>query len=208
MTDQPILFVVGLGRCGTTMMMTMLDAGGFPVVGPRPSYEPAERWKPGRFDFDWLAGCGGRAVKWIDPTAYPVASLSRMLPRPPVIILMERKTREQARSQVKLMRAGGTQLGRMHEKAMERAVLRDAPVLRAQLGEQGRVYRFQFEDVLAEPLAAARDLGSIVGWHFKSAFNTEAARRVVFSRAPACLPNMHMETTILPLLADQMEHQK
>ncbi|WP_243698728.1 sulfotransferase [Paracoccus alkanivorans] len=28
MTDLPVLFVAGLGRCGTTMAMTMLDAGG------------------------------------------------------------------------------------------------------------------------------------------------------------------------------------
>lgn len=31
MTDRPILLVAGLGRCGTTMMMTMLDAGGYAI---------------------------------------------------------------------------------------------------------------------------------------------------------------------------------
>ena len=29
---KPVLFVAGFGRCGTTLIMTMLDRGGFPVA--------------------------------------------------------------------------------------------------------------------------------------------------------------------------------
>lgn len=77
-----------------------LDAGGFPVTGPRPSYEPSERWCLGRPDPDWIAAQGGKAVKWIDPTNYR-AGMRSLLPAEPVIILMERNPREQARSQIK-----------------------------------------------------------------------------------------------------------
>lgn len=37
------LAVAGLGRCGTSLVMQMLDAGGVPIWNPfPPSYEPDE----------------------------------------------------------------------------------------------------------------------------------------------------------------------
>ncbi len=205
MTAQPILFVTGLGRCGTTMMMTMLDAGGFPVTGPRPSYEAVGHWKPGRFDFDWLAGRGGQAVKWIDPTAYPITALTRfLLPCRPTIILMERNAREQARSQVKLFAAALLTPTRTAEKAMERSIRRDTPILRARLGALGTVHRFRFEDVLADPVRATMRLAKIVE-PFGHSLNAVRARDAVIDRNAACLPHLHMEESILPLLAEQLE---
>lgn len=101
MTDKPILFVAGFGRCGTTMMMTMLDRGGFPVVGPRPAYEVGEMSPMAKPDPQWLRACAGKAVKWIDPIK---ARISRNdLPTAPVIIHMDRDKRNMAASQVKFL---------------------------------------------------------------------------------------------------------
>ena len=203
MTDRPILFVAGLGRCGTTMVMTMLDAGGFPVTGPRPSYEPADRWHAGRPDMAWMLAQGGRAVKWIDPTHH--FTLPGRLPVRPVIILMTRNAKEQARSQVKLMSGLMSGLGRRAEKAVERSIRRDMPVMRAQLRVSATVHELRFEDVLESPGWAARKLERLVQFHFAADFDAVSAARAVIPRHPSCAPDLTMETVVLPVLAMEME---
>lgn len=205
--DHPILFVAGLGRCGTTLVMTMLDAGGFPVTGPRVSYEPAERWRGGRPDMDWLRAQGGRAVKWIDPTHH--FTLPGSLTQRPVIILMERNPREQARSQVKLLSMMGMKgVGRRAERAMERSIKRDVPPMRAHLRNSAIVHGIDFEDVLENPFWAARKLGRLVAYHYGADFDAESAASVVMPRHPSCAPDLSMETTILPVIAAEIaDHQ-
>lgn len=39
MSDKPTIFVSGLGRCGSSMTMQMLDAAGIPCIGDYPAYE-------------------------------------------------------------------------------------------------------------------------------------------------------------------------
>lgn len=202
---DPILFVAGLGRCGTTMVMTMLDAGGFPVSGPRPSYEPSGVWNAGRPDMPWMAAQAGRAVKWIDPTHH--FTLPGRLEAKPVIILMERRPREQARSQVKLIGSMAMKLGRPAEKAIERSIRRDTPIMRAQLRGSATVHIIEFEDVLDDPSAAARELGRLVRIHFDRGFDAETAARVVIPRHPSCAPHMEMENTILPMIAAELDRR-
>ncbi len=201
--SEAVLFVAGLGRCGTTMMMTMLDAGGFPAAGPRPSYEPVDQWRLGRPDPAWIAAQGGRAVKWIDPTR--CLTMRNLLPVAPIIILMERNPREQARSQVKLMRDLVPGPARHIEKAMERSIRRDIPLVRARMKSTGPVYRMTFEDVLSAPLAAASMLRQIVDEHFGVLFDSGSAARAVIPRHPSCAPDMAMETMILPAIAEDLE---
>ena len=202
MNDRPILLVAGLGRCGTTMMMTMLDAGGFPVTGPRPSYEPSERWRLGRPDPAWIGAQGGKAVKWIDPTKFR-AGMRNLLPTEPVIILMERDPREQARSQVKLL-ADMVEPDRHVAKAMERSIRRDTPLVRAQMRALGTVYPFRFEDVLKAPLMVASQLRGIVDHHFGALFDSGVAARAVIPRQPSCASDFWMENVVLPEIAREL----
>ncbi len=199
MTELPILFVAGLGRCGTTMAMTMLDAGGFPVTGPRPAYELPDHWRAGRPDMDWLRDQHGRAVKWIDPTLH--FTLPGRLTVRPVIVLMTRRAREQARSQVKLLGGRDAGLGRRAENAVERSIRRDMPVMRAQLRGSAIVHELAFEDVLENPWWAARSVGRLLGRHFDADFDAETAASVVIARDPACADGFAMESMILPVIA-------
>jgi hypothetical protein len=185
------------------MLMTMLDAGGFPVSGPRPSYEPVDHWQAGRPNMDWLRAQNGRAVKWLDPSRH--FTLPGRLSVKPIILLLERNPREQARSQVKLMSGYIPGPVKRAEKAMERSIRRDMPVVRAQLGGSATVHRLAFEDVLEDPAWAARKLERLVSFHFAAGFKTEAAARVVMERHPACLPDLRMEQFVLPLLAQRIE---
>lgn len=200
----PVLFVAGMGRCGTTLLMTMLDAGGFPVAGPRPAYEPAQHWNMGLPDADWIKEQSGRAVKWIFGPTSRQKAMRNLLPAAPVIILLERNLREQARSQIKLIGPCATKLGRRAEKAMERSLRRDIPLCRAHMRAAGTVYEMSFEDVLENPFWAARKLERIIAEHFDAPFDTETAMRVVLQRDAACRPDLFIENTILPVMAADM----
>ncbi|SMO63890.1 hypothetical protein [Paracoccus laeviglucosivorans] len=205
MGDQPTLLIAGLGRCGTTMLMTMLDAGGFPVTGPRPNYEDARRFGPLRADMEWLAEQSGRAVKLIDPLRYKITSAS--FPVPPVILLMERRNSEQARSQVKLLTALGEYRNPQRQvvKAMQRSIARDTPLLRAQMGKlTDNVFRVRFEDVLSVPATVAKALAAISRRKFGLDFDIRAARDAVIKRDAACASDLRIENIVLPEIAREL----
>lgn len=57
-----ITIVTGLGRCGSSMVMQMLDAAGISVVGAPPFYE-VDKARLSSFDPAWLACQDGKVVK-------------------------------------------------------------------------------------------------------------------------------------------------
>ena len=127
-TDQPITVVSGLPRSGTSMLMQMLNAGGYPCLtddvrtvdadNPRGYFE-YEKVKRLRRDCSWFPEARGKAVKII-------VQLIRFLPSEfnYRVIFMERDISEVLASQRKMLqrqgkRGGGnlsdTQLGRIFE---------------------------------------------------------------------------------------------
>lgn len=189
---KPVLFVAGFGRCGTTLIMTMLDRGGFPVAGSRPAFEEDEMSPIVGVNKAWVKAQAGKAVKWIDPLR---ARISRNdLPRAPVIILMERDVREQARSSVKMVEASGAAIGnRNMVRAMTRSFRRDQPILRARLSTMGTVHRFAFEQVLRDPRGAAAMLGAIAKVEFDHDLDEAMAASMVLPRDPECQPDFAIE---------------
>ncbi len=103
----PTVIVHGIGRCGSSLAMQMLEAGGWPVVGQYPDYESDEvsPFRQGAVTSRraheitvpgaWL----GRAMKLIWPAAWGWGGGS-----PAVVVLATRDPLIQATSQVKLMR--------------------------------------------------------------------------------------------------------
>ena len=182
--------------------MTMLDAGGFPVSGPRPSYEDARRWPRGIPDREWLREQRGRAVKWIIHGPALCAPVFDALSVPPVVIWLERDYRQQARSQLKLV---GIEQERGAERALARSILRDTPPIRATMRRRARaIYTMGFASLVENPSLAADFLGSIIAGHFDRSFDAETAARVVISRDPACLPHLAMEQHIAPMIAAEL----
>lgn len=202
------LFVAGFGRCGTTLIMTMLDAGGFPVAGPRPSYELPGCWSIAGPDRDWLNDQAGRAVKWIIPSPDRMEGVLRR--DRPVVLLLTRDLRQQARSQVKLLDSM-VPLPIRHQavKGMERSLRADLPVLRARLRARAEVTELFFEMVVQDGFAAAQVLDDLLRREFGfQGFDMAAAARVVMRRHPDCLPDLRMETTILPMVAEWIERRQ
>ncbi|HYH50718.1 MAG TPA: sulfotransferase family protein, partial [Acidimicrobiia bacterium] len=113
MRDDEIGIVSGLPRCGTSMMMAMLAAGGLPLLvdnvreadedNPRGYYE-FEAVKHMKEDTSWLADAGGKVVKM-------VSALLTDLPggHPYRVVFMERNMAEILASQrTMLSRQGHT----------------------------------------------------------------------------------------------------
>lgn len=195
MNKQPILFVAGLGRCGTTMAMHMLWRGGFPVAGLPPGFE-VDQMHLGGVDKKWLIDQSGRAVKWIDP---PNAIVSRSdLLVEPVIIVMARDVKEQAKSQIKMSRIMGAPVtaDRNTLRAMTRSIVDDTTRMERQLWRLGGFYKIRFERVLAEPRTAAIEIASVVAVNFGINLDTCAMASVVLARRPECAPDLSIELAI------------
>lgn len=195
MADLPILFVAGFGRCGTTMMMTMLDRGGLPCAGPRPDYE-VDQMAPGGPDLEWVRAQSGKAVKWISPLYTPIrpADLEHISA---TTIYMQRDFREMAASQVKLLGSRIVVNPRHARRVMAANMQKEAPAQEAMLNKLCPVYHFTFEWVLAHPQDAAQKIAAIVLHEFGIGFDAEAAARVPLHRDPRCAPDLSIEARLL-----------
>lgn len=183
-----ITFVCGLARCGTTMAMEMLRAGGIP---PYHDQGAEIGWETRKIEglpdnhAQWLPDAEGMAVKLIDPHRHrlPQGYECRF-------IWMRRDFREQVRSQIKFNAAIGNGpshiernrfrqwvalLKREHKKALRILRHHESPLI-----------VIRFEDVLSDPDAAARVMGSFVGGEF----DAEAAASRVIARGPKSLTGL------------------
>ena len=59
--DRPCIIVSGLGRCGSSLVMQMLHAGGVECLGAPPAFEPPES-SPMYLTRDWMRGPPGAEV--------------------------------------------------------------------------------------------------------------------------------------------------
>src|SRR5690348_16747758 len=88
------LLICGLGRCGTSLVMQMLDMGGFPVVGKYPAYEPQQASSL-VITQNYIDEHRGKAIKLLDPMR------ASFVPQNVRVIYLMRNLKEQARSQLK-----------------------------------------------------------------------------------------------------------
>ena len=98
--NNEVVIVSGCSRCGSSLMMRMLEAGGIEThdEGNKVSYECHEAQEAlinGRADF--VGSLAGKAVKMLDPhrVSFP--------PVPIAWVWMSRNATEQAKSQIKLV---------------------------------------------------------------------------------------------------------
>lgn len=190
MTSQPILFVTGLGRCGTTMVMQMLNAAGVPCAGTAPAFEDIPV-APSGVDHDWLAHQGGCAVKWIDPT------VTKMRHRNGAAIFLSRDPVEQAKSQLKIL---GARNDRPARRAMSNSVQRDARHARrivTNLFGSHFVLSLHFDKILRDPAYAAARMASFcdgLGFPFGS---PDDAASMVHKRDAKCAPDLSAELRMI-----------
>lgn len=181
----PIVGVAGLGRCGTSLVMRMLHAGGMDVVANtgHVSYEDTRVTELPE-NHGWLAGCSGKAVKFLDVNQR----------RPPdcydyVFLFIERDARQQAKSAAKFMRhVVGVSIPYSKMRRLRRSLQVDTPKARAVCESLGPTAGLAFERIINYPERAARLIADFLRGHGFGPLNVAAMRNQVKRRSPACYP--------------------
>lgn len=191
--SKTITIVSGFGRCGTSLVMQMLEAGGMPMTGIWPAFEAEESagiLDGGSIDRAWLESVPGHAVKVLDPHrgSIPAGPDYR-------VIWCHRDHQEQAKSQTKFLAVMvGIPYSRDTVRTFARSYNKDLPaamrVLRA-CNPKG-VLELNFENILAYPAATAIDIANFCG-----GMNAEAMAKAVRPRTPQCATGMAMELSLL-----------
>lgn len=180
----PTVGVCGFGRCGSSMAMAMLDAGGLPPVkGSQPvSYEVPDHTVMRALSAGQLAG---RAVKLLDDALYalpPAAHEWRF-------VWLDRDPVQQARSALKLMHAVvGFMPTAQAEALMAESYRSDRPEVLGLLRRIGPVTVLRYERVLANPAKAAKRLRAVF-----PGIDVAAAATVVHDRDGTCRPDLAFE---------------
>lgn len=181
-----MIIVSGSGRCGSTLMMHMLDAVGVQTyANDKAAFEHDDL----TIDADiakLLPVIGDRACKILDP--YHMRWPERCeVP----VIWMDRNFKEQAKSQVKLLRMGsGFSIPGQAWRAIAKSLEMDIPVCMALYRRLGaRVLRVRFEELLSEPLLVASRVIDFLGL----SADPHIMARQVRQRSPNCATDLEME---------------
>lgn len=181
-----ITIVTGFQRCGSSLMMQMLAAGGMPTFSDEEMGYPAfeTHRQHAAPDPVWFASCDGKALKWLEP--------QHTMP-PPVdcelrVLWMKRDYDQQAKSAVKFMRlVGGVHLPGAARRQMAASYrTNEKAALRLWLQRAARVLVVDFEDVLANPYKSAM----AVSLFLNVPLDTQAMGKQVRVRPPECLDGL------------------
>lgn len=167
--------VCGFGRCGSTMLMGMLAAGGCPPVDSASTLsfetDPSELGQRQE---------SGRAIKLLY-FAPPPADAWRF-------VWLDRDPMEQARSAMKFLTSSGLDLAETRADQWAWTLEADRPLVLGGLRARGPVLVLQYERILAAPRKAAKLLRQV--W---PDLDVAAAAAVVRDRDPRCMPDMSAE---------------
>lgn len=193
MPDLPVI-VSGVGRCGTSMVMAMLEAGGFPVKGEAPLYEqPLDRFDKVKAELaaaeHWYNPLDGAATKMLFPYLSHLHS-----ERAYKFIWLVRDPLQQAASQAKFAFATrGEQSDRAALRKMAGANMalgiEGLKKCREGFGDGSMCYSRRFEWCLAQPEALARDLMAFIGFEA----DLDAMVAVVRERPGECANEMEFQ---------------
>lgn len=175
----PITIITGMGRCGSSMVMQMLVAGGVEVTGDAvPPLWEDPRCAEMPVNHDMLQEARGRAVKILTPHRYDLPTDAGHDYR---WIWLDRNKREQERSQHKM----AAWMGRARLPF-------SIPVWRAKgldairrIG--GDLLILEYERILAYPVRAAVAIAAHIG---RDDLNPAAMAAVVRKRDGRCLDHM------------------
>ena len=169
MQNEPIIIVSGLPRPGTSMMMSMLVAGGIPAMtdairtadedNPRGYFE-LEKVKELAKDTTWLAEAGGHAVKII-------SALLKHLPGDYhyKVIFMRRAMREVLASQRQMLRRRGEPTDTVSDERMAEMFRKHLVEVESWLAKQPNieVIYTNYNAMLDAPAAPIQTINTFLG---------------------------------------------
>jgi hypothetical protein len=192
MRKKPTIIVSGLGRCGSSLTMQMLSAGGMPCVGAFPDFEDEIVLHPLAADF--ITAHSGMAIKVLNPHI-------STLPEGPAyaIIWLDRDPAEQAKSQVKMLNTAlppGDRLNHRARRAMTSSLRKERNTAVQALPKHNRCGLFTtFERIIDHPEAAAADLARFLAPEFD--LDAERMARVAIPRSAKCRDDMWIEECLV-----------
>lgn len=184
---RPFICVCGMGRCGQTMMMHILAAGGIDCFGEAPAYEP---------DPKALQERARTARDMAGKFVWPANTFSEIgILYPALVIWCRRNYIEQARSHAKMQAAAGLHRnGRPPLRAIKKMrdnIRNDTQAFYAELGNRDglELRSFHFERMIEDPLAEITRLMEFLG-RTEETFDIDAACAAVHKRDAKCLPEL------------------
>jgi len=189
-----ITIVSGFGRCGSSMLMQMLAAGGMKCSGKWPSFEDTRATRSLPHDIGWLDEYHGRAVKILAPGFFLPLGLCFDARG----IWLDRDPKEQAKSWAKIQRRVGSDVPRskIHEQRRLFVNQRRKHLDRLKFVTKDKPLILRYDTILKMPHKAAETVKQFLGVRLDIDKMTEQ----VVSRKPQCYPGF-MES-------EMVEHAK
>lgn len=185
MSDQPAVLVTGFGRCGSTMTMHVLRAGGIPWAGDAAEVS-GEQQPPIMF-------AQGKATKHLLGTAGDASVVGGH--GPIVTVWCQRNYQQQAKSTVAFARMFGIP-GLGSESALARWLARATPTARMTLRDRGPFVHLDFEAVLHNPRRETVWLALALERWFPN-LDLDAMAAAVHDRSPRCNAQLAYERASL-----------
>lgn len=190
---KPIIFVCGLARCGTSLMMQMLYRAGIPCAGDWPAFEPpAISPISSILDEGWLRAHVGHAIKLIDPFRF---SIPENIPY--LVIWLDRNELEQARSQAKFVHliGGFPMANRAHIRRIAGALVEQRKLSLKKLAGWPRLF-VRFEDLIKPSSRTPEALAKFLAAQFGTLDQSEMARAII-PRPSKCQPGIDIEIGLI-----------
>lgn len=185
------VIVSGLTRCGSSLTMQMLHAGGMPI-----SCAPGNEAVSGEHDSQTealkilaLGQAGGMAIKCLDPHRFLIPPNGNY-----IFLWCHRDFKEQAKSICKFSKALGIPINRNALKVIEKSLLPDTKDCLVKLKKLGPVHKFLFEDTIIDPMIASTAIAFIL----KDVITLDVAKMaaVVIDRNTGCYDGF-LETALI-----------
>lgn len=184
------LFVSGLSRCGTTLMMRMLDVGGISTFcDSKASYESGHCTFGAKI-LDLMPMVGNAAVKILDPIHYqwPGHLEAQM-------IWLRRDPIEQAKSQIKFLKMIGVNIQKDRVRELADSIEPDTIEAQNFLSSIGLyLLTVHFEDILSDPASIALGISEFLK---RPDLDLQRMAAVVIKRGPECLPDLRIENAAM-----------
>jgi hypothetical protein len=179
------ILVCGLGRCGSSLVMQMLDAGGYPCLGNGPAYEPEE--VSYRRDMKALLRkeC---AIKILDPHRTPWTPVAGY-----GAIWLHRDFKQQAKSQAKFVRivSGLHVSGQAWRSIASSLRSEESQCLKILCGSP--LLKLEFAQLLEHPTESAVSLAEFTGRNL----DVEKMASCVFRRSADCQRGLDIEMSLI-----------
>lgn len=184
--QEQIVVVSGVGRCGSSLTMQMLHAGGYPTIGEYPAFEDIRAGAFGH-DTEWISKQQGKAIKILTPLA-----INKFLGADYKFIWVDRNPLQQAISQVKF---GNLMMGlpanRKIIKTYENSYRSEKQehINHIKKYTKHDIFYLTFENLLKNPTECARTIIEFVG----ASLDIEAMANQVIKRPPEAEKGLDIE---------------